>query len=153
MISVRYSAKNGFWELCLFSYLEFTWKKTPGSKDCFAVGGKVEISVFLTYQAGAFLLYQQHTGFCWVQPGRKESFHQCSLITRTKHPTHQGAGGVSILCISRARLPMSAGDAVTQQDLCRLSTEPRLSSHTLVEISQSQTWPTAAHAGNPGEIW
>lgn len=35
--------------------------------------------------------------------------------------TQRGTGGVSILCISRARLRISAGDALTQRDLFRLN--------------------------------
>lgn len=113
MVSVCHSAKKGFRELCLFLYFEFTWKKTPGTKDCFTSGGKLVCSLRIEQ---VFISYQQHTGFCWVQPGRNKSFHQCSLMTGTKHQTHQATGGVSILCISRARLPISAGDALTQQD-------------------------------------
>lgn len=49
ILSVCYSTKNGFQEFCLFLYLEFTRKKIPGTKDCFTLGEKAEIGVFLTY--------------------------------------------------------------------------------------------------------
>lgn len=49
MSSVCCSTKNGFRELRPFLYLEFTWRKIPGTKDSFALGEKVEIGVCLLY--------------------------------------------------------------------------------------------------------
>lgn len=47
MLSVCCSTKDGFQELRLILYLEFTSKKIPGTKDCFTLGEEVEIGVFL----------------------------------------------------------------------------------------------------------
>lgn len=51
-----WSRKRGVHDECLdillrmaSGHLEFTWKKTPGTKDCFALGRKVEIGVLLMY--------------------------------------------------------------------------------------------------------
>lgn len=87
--------------------------------------------------------------------------------------TQQGTGGISVLCISRSRLRISAGDALAQRDIFRLNgsdtkgetgvrRRARLSDHTpmLAETSPAKDlalfnpyWKSREVFREKGNVW